>query len=71
MIAANKNNWFNVASFSLLLVTIILFRIRGNYFVLLLPFAYLYFVLLGVNWQLAYWIFWFSIPASIQINYFE
>ena len=33
------------------------------------PFVFLWAVLLGVNWKTAYWIFLFSIPASIQINF--
>lgn len=69
MIAALKNNWFNIASFSLLLLSVALFAFTGNYLILALPVAYLYIVLLGVNWQLAYWIFLFTIPASVQINF--
>ncbi len=69
MIAAIKNNLFNFASFALLFASVILFTYTGNYFILLAPVAYLYFVLVGVNWQLAYWVFLFTIPASIQINF--
>ncbi len=69
MIAAIKNNLFNIASFALLFASVILFTYTGNYFILLAPIAYLYFVLVGVNWQLAYWVFLFTIPASIQINF--
>jgi len=69
MITAIKNNWFNVAAFSLLLASIIIFAYTGTYFVLLVPLAFLYFVLIGVNWQLAYWIFLFTIPASVQLNF--
>jgi O-antigen ligase len=69
MIAAIKNSWFNIASFSLLLLSVMLFAYTGNYYILLVPLTFLYIVLLGVNWQLAYWIFLFTIPASIQINF--
>lgn len=69
MIAATKNNWFNLGAFSILFASIILFAWTSNYFILLAPLAFLYFVLLGVNWQAAYWIFLFTIPASIQINF--
>ena len=61
MIAAIKNNLFNFASFALLFASVILFTYTGNYFILLAPVAYLYFVLVGVNWQLAYWVFLFTI----------
>lgn len=66
---AVKNNWFHVAAFSVLFLTIMLFAYTGSYYVLLAPPVFLYFVLIGVNWQAAYWIFLFSIPASIQINF--
>jgi O-antigen ligase len=66
---AIKSNWFHVAAFSVLFATIVLFAYTGNYFILLAPPCFLYFVLIGVNWQAAYWIFLFTIPASIQINF--
>src|SRR2546430_2305457 len=69
MMTVIKNNWFHTAAFSLLLASVVLFAYTGNYFVLLAPVSFLYIVLLGVNWQLAYWIFLFTIPASIQLNF--
>jgi O-antigen ligase len=69
MIGALKNNLFSLAAFSLLIISVILFAYTGNYFILILPVAFLYLMLVGVNWQAAYWIFLFSIPASVQINF--
>ena len=69
MLSAIKNNLFNIAAFSLLLASIVIFAWTGNYFVLAAPVVFLFFVLLGVNWQMAYWIFLFTIPASVQINF--
>jgi len=69
MLAAIKNNLFNLGAFTLLFVTIILFAYTGNYFILVAPFVFLYAVLLGINWKMAWWIFLFTIPASIQINF--
>ena len=69
MQTAVKNNWFHIAAFTLLFATIALFAFTGNYFILLTPLAFLYIVLLGVNWKAAWWIFLFTIPASIQINF--
>ena len=66
-----KNNWFNIASFSLLFASIIGYVFSGEYYMLLVPLIYLYFVLIGVNWQIAYWIFLFMIPVSVQINFSE
>jgi hypothetical protein len=69
MITAIKNNLFHIAAFSLLFASIVFFAYTGNYFILIAPLFFLYVVLLGVNWQGAYWIFLFSIPASVQINF--
>jgi len=69
MIATLKNRWFDVSAFFVLFATIIIFAYTNNYFVLALPFGFLYILLLGVNWKAAYWIFLFTIPASIQINF--
>jgi O-antigen ligase len=69
MLAAIKNNLFGVAAFSLLLLSVIAFAYTSNYFILAVPVAFLYFVLLGLNWQSAYWIFLFTIPLSIQIDF--
>ena len=53
----------------MLFATIVVFALTGSYFVLAAPFVFLWAVLLGVNWKTAYWIFLFTIPASIQINF--
>lgn len=53
----------------MLFATVIVFALTGSYFVLAAPFVFLWAVLLGVNWKTAYWIFLFTIPASIQINF--
>ena len=69
MIAAIKNNWFHVAAFLVLFATIAVFAFTGKYFVLAAPFALLYFMMMGINWKTAFWIFLFIIPPSTQINF--
>ena len=64
-----NNKWFSLAAFSVLFLTVALFAWTGNYVLLAAPFAFLYFILMGVNWKTAYWIFLFTIPVSIQINF--
>ena len=64
-----KNKWFGFASLSVLFLTVALFAYTGSYLVLAAPFGYLFFVLLGINWKTAYWIFLFTIPFSIQISF--
>jgi len=69
MVAAIKNNWFSIGAFTLLFVSVILFAHTNNYYVLLAPVAFLYFVLLGINWKAAWWLFLFIIPASVQRDF--
>lgn len=69
MLAYLQNRLFALASFSMLFLTIMAFAYTGNYYVLAAPFAYLYVVLMGVNWKTAYWIFLFTIPPSIQLSF--
>ncbi len=54
-------------SIGILLLSVILFAWTGQYLLLAIPFVYLYILLLGVNWKLAYWIFLFSIPPSLDV----
>ncbi len=69
MVAYLTKNWFNASAFGVLFLTVVVFAITGNLFVLLTPLVFLYLVLVGVNWRAAYWLFLFTIPASIQINF--
>jgi hypothetical protein len=69
MLAYITKNWFNASAFGVLFLTIVLFAYTGNLFILLTPLVYLYLVLVGLNWRAAYWLFLFTIPASIQINF--
>ena len=69
MFTAIKNKWFDILAFSVLFATILIFAFTSNYFVLAVPFVFLWFMLLAVNWKSAYWIFLFTIPASIQIAF--
>ena len=69
MLTAAKNKWFDIAAFSVLFATIIVFVLTGSYYVLVAPFVFLWGALLGLNWKTAYWIFLFTIPASIQLSF--
>ena len=69
MIAALKGRWFGITAFSVLFATIIIFAYTNNYMVLGAPFVFLFVSLAGVNWKTAYWIFLFTIPVSIQIDF--
>ncbi len=67
MIAYIQDKWFSIASFAMLFFTIFVVAYTGNYIYLAAPIAYLYVVLMGVNWKTAYWIFLFTIPPSVQL----
>lgn len=64
-----KNKWLSLASLSVLFLTIAAFVWTGYYFLLALPFGYLFFILMGLNWKTAYWMFLFTIPFSIQLSF--
>lgn len=64
-----RHKLFPLASFGVLFLTIIVFAWTGKYYFLAAPFAYLYVVLMGLNWKTAYWMLLFSIPFSVQINF--
>lgn len=57
-------------SFSVMLMGLIAFAYTGNYLYIGLPFGFLFFLLLGLNWKSAYWIFLFTIPVSLDVNFF-
>jgi O-antigen ligase len=64
-----ENKWFTAASLSVLFATILLVVFTGNPYFLVLPFGYLFTLLMGVNWKTAYWIFLFTIPPSTQLYF--
>jgi O-antigen ligase len=69
MIAAIKNRWLDISALTVLTGTVAAFAYSGRWYYLAAPFAFLYVVLLGLNWKTAYWILLFTIPFSIQINF--
>jgi len=69
MLAAIRNRWFDFAAFSVLFATVVVFAFTGKYYVLVAPFILLWFMLMGINWKTAYWIFLFTIPPSIQYDF--
>ena len=69
LVADNKVG--RVTGLAVLLLSIILFAFTGEYLFVGLPFAYLFVLLAIVHWKTAYWIFLFTIPASVQIWFFN
>jgi O-antigen ligase len=59
------------ASVAVLFTSIALFAFTGSYLLLAVPVGYLYLFLLYTNWKLAYWVFLFTIPISIQLEFFN
>ena len=66
----NRSKAGSVISVAILLLSIILFVWTGQFLLLAVPFVYLYILLVGANWKLAYWIFLFTIPLSIDLWFF-
>lgn len=64
-----KNKWLSLGSLLVLFLTVAAFAWTGYYYLLAIPFGYLFFLLLGLNWKSAYWLFLFTIPFSIQLSF--
>lgn len=45
------------------------FAYTGSYLLAAVPFAFLYLLLLGLNFKTAYWIFLFLIPVSLDVSF--
>lgn len=67
MVTAVRNKWFDIVAFTVLFGTVIAFAYTSLYYLLAIPFVFLWLMLIGLNWKTAYWIFLFTIPASIQL----
>lgn len=65
-----NSKWAQAASLSILLGSLALYGFTGSYLFFALPFAFLFLVLMMLNWKLAYWILLFSIPVSMQLFFF-
>jgi len=63
------NKWFIGISIAVLFACITAFSLTGSYMYIAAPCAYIFLVLLGINWKTAYWIFLFCIPASVQLSF--
>jgi O-antigen ligase len=69
MIAAIKNRWLDASALTVLMGTVAAWAYTGRWYYLLAPFAFLFLILMLLNWKTAYWILLFTIPFSIQINF--
>lgn len=54
--------------FVVLFLSVMLFAATQNYKALLLPLGFIFMCLLFVNWKMAYWLFLFTIPLSIDFQ---
>jgi O-antigen ligase len=61
------NKWFRLGSIAILLTCVAAVIFLRMPMLIALPFAWLYCVLMFVNWKAAWWVLLFSIPASVQI----
>jgi O-antigen ligase len=62
--------WARAVSLSVLFLSITLFAYTGEYVAIVLPFGFLFALIMGVNWKLAYFILLFTIPVSVDITFF-
>lgn len=60
-----------LSAIAVLFLSVILWAYTDNIVPLGIPFAYLFFLLIYINWKTAYWIFLFTIPPSIQLYFMD
>ncbi|XZF13678.1 O-antigen ligase family protein [Chitinophagaceae bacterium MMS25-I14] len=63
-----QDKWFRLVSTFIVLAGISAFAYTGKIYFLLIPFGFLFTVLLFANWKLAYWLLLFCIPFSFDIE---
>lgn len=61
-----ENKWLHVGALLVLFGSLFAYFLTYNYICLALPFAFLVVAVTAVNWKITYWIFLFTLPASIQ-----
>lgn len=64
-----SDKWSMRVGLGVLFLSIMLFAYTMNYLVLVLPLGFLFMMLLGANWRMAYWVMLFTIPASIDVQF--
>lgn len=64
-----QKNTLQTGAILFMLVSVAVFAFTGKYIVLLLPFGALLLSLLIANWKVAWWIFLFTIPVSMQVSF--
>lgn len=62
-----ENKWIHAGVLTVLVGSLVAYFATYNYGCLLIPFVFLIGLTTVLNWKLTYWIFLFSIPASIQL----
>jgi len=67
--AVEKSKWFGIACAIMLLAVIGAFAYTGEFYLLVIPFAFLFFAYAGLNWKGIFWILLFTIPASTQLSF--
>jgi O-antigen ligase len=65
------NKYFQPLGLGLGLLSIILYVFTGSYLVFAFPLLFFYLAVFGIDWKLAWWLMLFTVPASIQIWFFN
>lgn len=65
-----ENKWASWLSWGVLFTSIVAYAYTGNFVLAGAPFGFLFLLLVGVNWKMAFWVFLFTIPLSIDVSFF-
>lgn len=66
-----NDRWLQRVALAILFICVALFAYTGQYLLLCVPLGLMFIALLGLNWKTAYWIFLFTIPASVEVDFFH
>jgi O-antigen ligase len=64
------NKWEKGVGIAIMLLLVALSTFLSEPLLLITPFALLFILMTGLNWKFAFWFLLFSIPGSIELNFF-
>jgi O-antigen ligase len=65
----HKRDW--IIGLIVLFLGVAAFAYTGSYLMAVAPFAFLFLLLMGANWKLAYFLLLFLIPVSVDLSFFN
>ncbi|MGN6477144.1 MAG: O-antigen ligase family protein [Flavipsychrobacter sp.] len=64
-----NNKLGQIGVWAVLFLSILAYAFTGKWLLAVVPFAFLFVLLMGINWKMAYWVFLFTIPVSVFVSF--